>query len=55
MAVELYKKGAYYALVPRVLSAENLPEVLKTFLNDDEEDVMSDELEMLKSRDEIIK
>lgn len=41
MAVELYKKGAYYALVPRVLSAENLPEVLKTFLNDDDEDVMN--------------
>ena len=55
MAVELYKKGAHYVLVPRVLSAENLLEVLKTFLNDDDEDVMSDELEMLKSRDEIIK
>lgn len=55
MAIELYEKGAHYVLVPRVLSAANLMEVLKSFLNHDPEDFMRDELEMLKSRNEIIK
>ena len=55
MAIELCEKGADYVLVPRVLSAANLMEVLKKFLNDIDEDVMRDELEMLRNRDEIIK
>ncbi|MBK8553631.1 MAG: cation:proton antiporter [Ignavibacteria bacterium] len=55
MAIELYEKGAHYVLVPRVLSAVNLMEVLKSFLNHDPEDFMRDELEMLKGRNEIIK
>jgi Kef-type K+ transport system membrane component KefB len=55
MAIELCEKGAHYVLVPRVLSAANLMEVLKAFLNDNADDVMLDELEMLNGRDEIIK
>jgi Kef-type K+ transport system membrane component KefB len=55
VAAELYEKGAHYVLVPRVLSAESLMEVLKTFMNHDTEDIVRDELEMLKSRNEIIK
>lgn len=54
-AIKLCEKGAHYVLVPRVLSAVNLMEVLKTFLNHDAQDVMRDELEMLKGRNEIIK
>ena len=55
MAVELCENGAHYVLVPRVLSAQSIMEVLKIILNDIDEDVMSNELELLKSRDEIIK
>jgi hypothetical protein len=55
MAVKLCENGAHYVLVPRVLSAQSIMEVLKIILNDIDEDVMSNELELLKSRDEIIK
>ncbi len=55
LAIELYENGAHYVLMPRVLSAGNLMEVLKTFLNYDTEDMFNDELEMLKGRDEILK
>lgn len=55
LAIELYENGADYVLMPRVLSAENLLEVMKTFLNRDSEVVLRDELEMLKNRNEIIK
>ncbi|MEO8664622.1 MAG: cation:proton antiporter [Ignavibacteria bacterium] len=55
LAIELYEKGAHYVLVPRVLSSVSLMKVLKTFLNHDTQDVMKEEMEMLKSRNEIIK
>lgn len=55
LAIELYENGAHYVLLPRVLSAVSLMEVLKTYLNHDIDDVMRDHLEMLKMRKEIIK
>ena len=54
-AIELYEKGAHYVLMPRVLSATGLVEVLKTFLNHNTDDIMYDQMEMLKIRNEIIK
>lgn len=55
MAIELFEKGAHYVLVPRVLSAGSLMDVLKIFLNRDAEDVMREEMETLRNRDEIIR
>lgn len=55
LAVELYKNGADYVIVPRILSAVNLLEIMKTLFNRDTEDIINDELAMLKSREEIIK
>ncbi|MBK9331963.1 MAG: cation:proton antiporter [Ignavibacteria bacterium] len=54
LAIELYENGAHYVLMPRVLTAENLMEVLKTLLNRDSNDVLKEELEMLKGRKEIL-
>lgn len=54
LAIELYENGADYVIVPRILSAVNMIEILKTLFNRDTEDIINDELAMLKSRDEII-
>ncbi|HAY35323.1 MAG TPA: cation:proton antiporter [Ignavibacteria bacterium] len=54
LAVELYENGAHYVLMPRVLTAQNLMEALITLLNRDSKDVLEEELEKLKNRNEII-
>jgi Trk K+ transport system NAD-binding subunit len=54
LAERLYEKGADYVLVPRILAAENLLEVLKAFLNQDL-NVMEHEKTKLKERTEIIR
>ena len=54
LAERLYEKGADYVLIPRILAAENLLDVLKAFLNKDFA-VMEYEKEKLKQRIEIIK
>lgn len=55
LAIELYENGADYVLMPRVLSAEDLMSVLKTFMSHDAEEILKDEVEMLRTRDEILK
>lgn len=54
LAIELYENGAHHVLLPRVLTAENLMDVLITFFNRDADEVLKDELEMLKGRNEIL-
>ncbi|MBK8983112.1 MAG: cation:proton antiporter [Ignavibacteria bacterium] len=54
LAIELYENGAHYVLMPRVLTAENLMEVLITLLNRDSNEALREELEMLKGRNEIL-
>jgi Kef-type K+ transport system membrane component KefB len=54
LAARLYEKGADYVLIPRILAAENLLDVLKAFLNQDF-NVMEYEKAKLSERIEIIK
>ncbi len=53
-AHKMYAEGADYVFLPRVLAADHLNAVIREILNGDIQKLRNDQLEQLKSREEII-
>ena len=53
-ALELYKEGADYVFLPRILAAKQLLPIIESLLGEKSEQIKNEEINKLKGRDEII-